>query len=63
MRQQSAAWVAVFLAVTLGNTGHASQIQAFKNSPARPATAAHEIAREQSEGVHTPDVYKRQPAG
>jgi hypothetical protein len=56
MRQQSAAWVAVILAVTLGNTGHASQIQAFKNSPARPATAAHEIAREQSEGVHTPDT-------
>jgi adenosine deaminase len=47
MRQRSAGKLSILLVavLTVGATG--SQIQVFKNSPARPATAAQQVAREQ----------------
>jgi hypothetical protein len=55
MRQKSAGLLAFVVAATFSCTLFASQIQAFKNSPARPATAAHEMAKEQAEN-HTPET-------
>ena len=60
MRQRSAgkllSLLAAILALSIGVS--ASQIQAFKNAPARPATAAHEVAKEQQQSeVHAaPDT-------
>ena len=55
MRWRSARKLSGLFVVILAAGAYASQIQAFKNAPARPATAAHEVAREQSEN-HTPDT-------
>lgn len=55
MRQRSAGNLSVLLVailLTLGASG--SQIQAFKNSPARPATAAQQVAREQQSEAARP---------
>jgi adenosine deaminase len=54
MRQHSAGRLLSLFVVALAIGASASQIQAFKNAPARPATAAHEIARESES--HTPDT-------
>ena len=47
MRHGSAGMLSISLvaALSIGATG--SQIQAFKNSPARPATAAQQVANQQ----------------
>jgi hypothetical protein len=55
MRPRSARTLLIVLVSALAIGASASQIQAFKNSPARPATAAHETAKEQSE-VHAPET-------
>lgn len=50
MRQRSAKIVLAFLLVgVLAPGARAGQIQAFKNTPARPATAAHEVAKDSRE--------------
>ncbi len=57
MRQRSAGLIiAVFAAVVSIHAG--SQIQAFKNTPARPATAAQQVAKEQQQQAeqHPPDT-------
>jgi hypothetical protein len=56
MRQRSARKLLSIFIVVLAIGASASQIQAFKNAPARPATAAGEVAKEQSSVVHTPDT-------
>jgi adenosine deaminase len=57
MRQRSAGKLLGLFVAVLAVGAYASQIQAFKNSPARPATAAHEVAKEQQQTeVHTPDT-------
>ena len=47
MRQRSAGKLSIFLVAVLTAGAAGSQIQAFKNSPARPATAAQQAAKEQ----------------
>jgi adenosine deaminase len=47
MRQRSAGRLFVFLVAVFTISAFGSQIQAFKNSPARPATAAQQVAKEQ----------------
>ena len=44
MSQRSAGKLLGLFVAVLAIGASASQIQAFKNSPARPATAAHEVA-------------------
>jgi len=57
MRQRSAGKLSTLFIVAVFALGaRASQIQAFKNSPARPATAAHEVAKEQQSETHAPDT-------
>jgi len=52
MRQRSAGRLSIFLVAVLTIGASGSQIQAFKNSPARPATAAQQVAKEQQSEVH-----------
>lgn len=47
MRRRSAGKLSILLVAVLAAGASGSQIQAFKNSPARPATAAHQVAKEQ----------------
>lgn len=47
MRQRSAGKLFILLVAVLSISATGSQIQAFKNSPARPATAAQQVAKEQ----------------
>ncbi len=47
MRQHSAARLSILLVAVFAVSAAGSQIQTFKNSPARPATAAQQIAKEQ----------------
>lgn len=50
MRQRSAARLfCTFLVAAMTISASGSQIQAFKNAPARPATAAQQIAKEQQQ--------------
>jgi len=57
MRQRSAGKLLGLFVAVLAIGASASQIQAFKNSPARPATAAHEVAKEQQQAEsHTPET-------
>ncbi len=49
MRPRSAAKLSFFLVAVLTISAAGSQIQTFKNSPARPATAAQQIAKEQQQ--------------
>ena len=52
MRQRSAGMLSILLVAVLTIGTSASQIQAFKNSPARPATAAQQVAKEQQAEAH-----------
>jgi adenosine deaminase len=54
MRQRSAGKLSILLVAVLTIGASGSQIQAFKNSPARPATAAHEVAKEQQQSEARP---------
>jgi adenosine deaminase len=47
MRQRSAGKLSILLVAVLAVSATGSQIQVFKNSPARPATAAQQVAKEQ----------------
>ncbi len=49
MRRCSAAMSSILLVAVLSLSASGSQIQTFKNSPARPATAAQQIAKEQQQ--------------
>jgi adenosine deaminase len=49
MRQRSAGRLLVLFVAFLTMGASGSQIQAFKNSPARPATAAQQVAKEQQQ--------------
>ncbi len=49
MRLLSAGKLSICLVAVLSIGAAGSQIQAFKNSPARPATAAQQVAKEQAE--------------
>ncbi len=53
MRQRSAGRLSILLAAALTIGASGSQIQAFKNSPARPATAAQQVAKEQQSEAHS----------
>jgi len=55
MRQRSAGMLSIFFFTILVIGAPGSQIQVFKNAPARPATAAQQIAKEQSE-PHSADT-------
>lgn len=56
MRWRSAGSLVVLLLAVLVIGASGSQIQPFKNSPARPATAAQEGAKEQPQSeAHPPD--------
>jgi len=54
MRQRSAGKLAILLVAVISISASGSQIQAFKNSPARPATAAQQVAKEQQQGEAHP---------
>jgi hypothetical protein len=60
MRQRSAAKLSILLVAALSISTTGSQIQTFKNSPARPATAAQQNAKEQQQaearGVESPET-------
>jgi hypothetical protein len=56
MRQRSAGNLSIVVVAALSICAAASQIQAFKNSPARPATAAQQVAKEQQSEAHPPDT-------
>jgi hypothetical protein len=58
MRQRSAGKLSTLLVAVLTVCASGSQIQAFKNSPARPATAAQQVAKEQQQQseAHPPDT-------
>lgn len=49
MRQRSAGNLSILFIAILAISASGAQIQAFKNSPARPATAAQQIAKEQQQ--------------
>jgi hypothetical protein len=49
MRQRSAGKFLLILVAVISISAFGSQIQAFKNSPARPATAAQQVAKEQQQ--------------
>jgi len=49
MRQRGAARLCVLLVAAFTITASGTQIQTFRNAPARPATAAHQIAKEQQQ--------------
>ncbi len=49
MRWRSAAKLSIYLAAVVSTSASGSQIQTFKNAPARPATAAQQIAKEQQQ--------------
>jgi hypothetical protein len=55
MRQRSAGKLCVLFIALFTLCASGSQIQAFKNSPARPATAAQQVAKEQQSENH-PDT-------
>jgi hypothetical protein len=55
MRQHSAGMLSILFFTMLAIGAPGSQIQVFKNAPARPATAAQQIAKEQSE-VHVSET-------
>jgi adenosine deaminase len=57
MRQRSAGKLSILLVAILAIGASGSQIQAFKSSPARPATAAQQVAKEQQQfEAHLPDT-------
>jgi hypothetical protein len=49
MRQRSAGKLCILIVAVLTIGASGSQIQVFKNSPARPATAAQQVAKEQQQ--------------
>jgi len=54
MRQRSAGILSILFVAAFTISVSGSQIQAFKNSPARPATAAQQIAKEQQQAESRP---------
>jgi adenosine deaminase len=57
MRQRSAGMLSILFVAVLAIGASGSQIQAFKNSPARPATAAQQVAKEQQQSeTHSSDT-------
>jgi hypothetical protein len=53
MRQRSAAKLPILLVAVFAISAGGSQIQTFKNAPARPATAAQQIAKDQQSEART----------
>jgi adenosine deaminase len=63
MRQRSAGKLSVLLLAILVVGASGSQIQVFKNSPARPATAAQQVAREQQQSEGRAAIPAETPEG
>jgi len=63
MRQRSAGRLAIFLVAVLITGAYGAQIRAFKNSPARPATAAQQSARERQAEVRPAAAAAGTPEG
>ena len=56
MRMRSAGKLSILFVAALTISAAGSQIQAFKNSPARPATAAQQVAKEQQQSEARPET-------
>jgi len=56
MRQRSAGKLSILLVAVIAISAAGSQIQTFKNAPARPATAAQQNAKEQQQSEPRPET-------